>query len=192
LVALATGVVALGASVFHLGRPQYAYRALIGLRHSWLSREVAAFGAFTGAVAGYAVTGSRPLAAVAVVAGLAGIACSVMIYAKANRSWWRVAITGPKFALTMAIAALAVRMPLAGALVLALKLLAEATVWASPVTDVDLRTPSRWRFAVGLLGVAALTLAAIAPILLGPALVIVAIGEYLERSLFFTAAPRPG
>ena len=34
----------LGASVLHLSRPLYAYRALIGLRHSWLSREVLAFG----------------------------------------------------------------------------------------------------------------------------------------------------
>ena len=30
----------------HLGRPQYAYRAVIGLRHSWLSREIVAFGLF--------------------------------------------------------------------------------------------------------------------------------------------------
>ena len=38
-----------GASVLHLGRPLYAYRAIIGLRHSWLSREVLAFGFFAAA-----------------------------------------------------------------------------------------------------------------------------------------------
>ncbi len=162
--ALATGAVALGASVLHLGRPRYAYRALIGLRHSWLSREVATFGAFTGAVAGYAVTGSAPLAAIAAVTGVAGIACSVMIYAKAHRSWWRVAVTGPKFVLTAAIAGLAVRMPMAAAVVLALKLLLELTVWASPVAAADLRMPSLRRYGLGVAGIVALALAAVAPV----------------------------
>src|SRR5690606_19348822 len=40
LVALALGLIALGASVFHLGRPLYAFRAFIGLRRSWMSREI--------------------------------------------------------------------------------------------------------------------------------------------------------
>ena len=44
--ALAFGLLALGVSVVHLGRPQHAYRAVIGLRHSWLSREILAFGLF--------------------------------------------------------------------------------------------------------------------------------------------------
>ena len=44
--ALAFGLLALGVSVLHLGRPQHAYRAVIGLRHSWLSREILAFGLF--------------------------------------------------------------------------------------------------------------------------------------------------
>ena len=51
-----TRVVALGArpararrpACFHLGRPLYAFRAVLGLRHSWLSREIVAFGAFAG------------------------------------------------------------------------------------------------------------------------------------------------
>jgi len=38
------GLVALGASVLHLGRPQYAFRAILGLTHSWLSREIVGFG----------------------------------------------------------------------------------------------------------------------------------------------------
>ena len=44
--ALAFGLLALGVSVLHLGGPQHAYRAVIGLRHSWLSREIPAFGLF--------------------------------------------------------------------------------------------------------------------------------------------------
>src|SRR6478609_21566 len=39
LVALGLGLLAIGASTLHLGRPHLAFRALIGLRTSWLSRE---------------------------------------------------------------------------------------------------------------------------------------------------------
>ncbi|MCA9008023.1 MAG: dimethyl sulfoxide reductase anchor subunit, partial [Planctomycetaceae bacterium] len=38
--ALFFGLVALGASTLHLGRPQYAFRGILGLKHSWLSREI--------------------------------------------------------------------------------------------------------------------------------------------------------
>jgi DMSO reductase anchor subunit len=44
--ALLTACIALSASVLHLGRPQFAWKAVIGLRHSWLSREIVAFGVF--------------------------------------------------------------------------------------------------------------------------------------------------
>jgi len=40
------GLLGLAASILHLGRPQYAFRAIIGLRSSWLSREILAFGVF--------------------------------------------------------------------------------------------------------------------------------------------------
>ena len=40
---LGSGLVGLGASVRHLGRPLLAYRAVLGVRHSWLSREVHAW-----------------------------------------------------------------------------------------------------------------------------------------------------
>jgi Fe-S-cluster-containing dehydrogenase component/DMSO reductase anchor subunit len=52
--ALTFGLLALAASTLHLGRPQYAYRAIVGLRHSWLSREIVAFGAFAGLAVMYA------------------------------------------------------------------------------------------------------------------------------------------
>src|SRR5207248_688236 len=44
--ALLLGLLGLIAAVSHLGRPFYAFRALIGLRTSWLSREILAFGLF--------------------------------------------------------------------------------------------------------------------------------------------------
>ena len=111
-VALGVGVLAMAASLLHLGRPQYAWRAVIGLRHSWLSREIVAFGAFAGLAALYAAatlavvsTGIvRSIGGATVVAGLSGVACSVMVYAVTARHWWRISHTGPKFALTTLIA----------------------------------------------------------------------------------------
>ncbi len=52
--ALVFGLLALAVSVLHLGRPRYAYRAVLGLRHSWLSREILAFGVFAGLAVIYA------------------------------------------------------------------------------------------------------------------------------------------
>jgi Fe-S-cluster-containing dehydrogenase component/DMSO reductase anchor subunit len=111
-VALGVGVLALAASLLHLGRPLYAWRAVIGLRHSWLSREIVAFGGFAGLAAAYAVAvfadappdAVRAVGAVTSLTGLVGVGCSVMIYAVTRRHWWRVSHSGPKFALTTVIA----------------------------------------------------------------------------------------
>ena len=46
-------MVALNISVFHLGRPAYAWRALKMWRRSWLSREVLCFALFFGALAAF-------------------------------------------------------------------------------------------------------------------------------------------
>ena len=54
VMALVFGLLALTASVFHLGRPQYAFRAVLGLRHSWLSREIVVFGLFAALACLYA------------------------------------------------------------------------------------------------------------------------------------------
>lgn len=112
LLALGLGVgkLGLGASLLHLGRPLYAYRALIGLRHSWLSREVAAFGAFALVATAHAALavlapgwyGRRPalglaLSAASAGAGLAGVACSVMVYHATRRPFWHARRAGPNF-----------------------------------------------------------------------------------------------
>lgn len=44
--------IALGVSLMHLGRPQFAFRAFLGLRTSWLSREILGFGAFASLLGG--------------------------------------------------------------------------------------------------------------------------------------------
>ncbi|MGZ4760596.1 MAG: DmsC/YnfH family molybdoenzyme membrane anchor subunit [Acidimicrobiales bacterium] len=110
-LALLLGVVALGASTLHLGRPLHAWRAVIGVRHSWLSREIVAFGLFASLAAADALatwTDASPpwrrgLAVAVAVTGVVGVSCSALIYAATRRRWWRLARSGPLFALTAAI-----------------------------------------------------------------------------------------
>jgi DMSO reductase anchor subunit len=119
--ALALGLLGLGASVFHLGRPWLAYRAIIGWRTSWLSREVIAFGAFAAfavvyaALVGWAsVSGAhiailqRSVGGMVVLCGLSGIFCSAMIYVSTRRVYWNGGYTGPKFFLTCVVLGAAV------------------------------------------------------------------------------------
>jgi len=209
--AVAAGVLALGASVFHLGRPRYCYRAVIGLRHSWLSREVVAFGAFTALAGLYAALlaqGRRaaPVGVAAAAAGVAGVACSVLLYAVTHRSSWRPRVVTAKFAGTAAVCGLATVLCTArdrGALVplllaglMVAKLAVEGRLPAGP-----LRAMAKWRMVLGLAGGVAL------PLLLaatggagawgirvgvaGVALVAVVAGELVERSVFFMAASPP-
>jgi Fe-S-cluster-containing dehydrogenase component/DMSO reductase anchor subunit len=114
LVALSVGLAALAASVFHLGRPLYAFRAVRGLRTSWMSREIAAFGLFAAAAMAYAVASfARPgevhpvLGWLVAGVGISAIACSVAIYHATRRAWWTASITGFKFFLTAAVLGLA-------------------------------------------------------------------------------------
>lgn len=120
LTALVFGLTALGASTLHLGRPQFAYRAIIGLKHSWLSREIVAFGGFAGVAILYAAGNwlgpdaivSTPywqswLGWAVATSGLLGVFCSVMIYAFTQRTYWHFQITATKFFLTTAVLGIA-------------------------------------------------------------------------------------
>lgn len=115
IVALVLGLLALGASVLHLGRPLYAFRAALGFRHSWLSREIVAFGAYSGLATAYAaavLTGSfpalhLPLGALVAASGVAAVGCSVMVYVVTGRTWWRATTTTPKFLSSSAVSGLA-------------------------------------------------------------------------------------
>jgi DMSO reductase anchor subunit len=113
LLALTLGVLAIAASLWHLGRPQYAWRAFIGLKTSWLSREILAFGAFamlTGLYAGALYTLEilpavarqyvDSLGRLAALVGVSALCCSVMLYHVTRRQWWNGGRTGFKFALT--------------------------------------------------------------------------------------------
>jgi ferredoxin len=102
-LALAVALASLAASLMHLGRPWLAFRAFLGLRTSWLSREVVAFGAYVGATALavlFAVrTPGSPLAlassAGAAALGLGTVLCSVLVYADTRRPLWALRRTGP-------------------------------------------------------------------------------------------------
>jgi Fe-S-cluster-containing dehydrogenase component/DMSO reductase anchor subunit len=116
-VATGLAVLALLASALHLGRPLGAWRVFLGLRTSWMSREAIAFGGFVGAAVAHclALASGRfhvgplePLLAQlsplapwlewgALFMGIAGVICSVMIYAATRRSHWRASLTGLKF-----------------------------------------------------------------------------------------------
>ncbi len=112
LAGLVVGLLGMIAAIGHLGRPLYAFRAMIGLRTSWLSREILAFSLFAGFASAFAADvwlrswGSpqpnmtwllRPAAA---LSGLAGVFCSIMIYVDTRRAFWSFPLTGTKFALT--------------------------------------------------------------------------------------------
>jgi DMSO reductase anchor subunit len=107
-------LLAIGAATFHLGRPLYAFRALLGLRTSWMSREILAFGLFAKTTAIYALSlASDALPAwpalrllfklrvvwemAAAAFGVIGVACSVMVYAATRRTNWQAPGTGFKF-----------------------------------------------------------------------------------------------
>jgi formate dehydrogenase iron-sulfur subunit len=85
-IALALLLAGLGASTAHLGQPLKAWKAVLGWRRSWLSREIMAFGGFAGAGLGAAL-GLLP-AWLAVAVGTTGIAASIMVYVDTKRRWW--------------------------------------------------------------------------------------------------------
>ncbi len=106
-------LVAIGASLFHLGRPLLAYRAFLGVRTSWLSREIIAFGGFAKLSLLFALLAAAPSLSLPVLEPLAGLApavqataglfgfvgvfCSVMVYVATRRSQWSGTRTGIQF-----------------------------------------------------------------------------------------------
>jgi DMSO reductase anchor subunit len=135
-VGVILGLVGMNAAVFHLGRPLYAYRALLGLRTSWLSREILAFGVFGGLAMAQAVTVwlaiGQPswnpvvdaLGIATCVAGVAAVICSIMIYARTGRPFWSLHRTGTKFLLSCAVLGLPI----------ALLVSLAASVWRTDLT----------------------------------------------------------
>jgi formate dehydrogenase iron-sulfur subunit len=190
--ALAMALLGLAISIFHLGRPERAWRALAGWRHSWLSREVGALGLFGGLAFLAVLTDSVAVQAVAAVSGLAGVTCSGMLYVVTRRPSWRASVTLPRFALGSLVGGAAVAFAAGGGrsagLVLAAgltgKLVWEALLVWRPGSVVH--APARFALGIAAVGLALAGAGA------GLAVVAVLAGELMERSRFFTTASWTG
>jgi Fe-S-cluster-containing dehydrogenase component/DMSO reductase anchor subunit len=95
-------LVGLTASVAHLGRPLKAWRAFLGWRKSWMSREIIAFSGYAGLAALLICWPGNALIAQATAAiAILGIACSAMIYVDTKRPVWPASVVFTKFFGTM-------------------------------------------------------------------------------------------
>jgi formate dehydrogenase iron-sulfur subunit len=121
LWAVLLGGVGLAASTLHLGRPWLCYRAVLGLGHSWLSREIVALGAFaalaiTDAWLGASGSTQSPGGRVGWglwldwatgAVGVLAIVCSAMVYAATRREYWRAGSTITRFIMSALVLGLA-------------------------------------------------------------------------------------
>ena len=116
IVATVLGIVGVHAALLHLGRPWLAYRAFLGWKTSWLSREAIGFGVFMGAAVvatsatlllDYSSASDTMKQAIAVLdaavamSGLLAAMSTAMIYVATRRElwgWWR---TGVDFGLSI-------------------------------------------------------------------------------------------
>jgi formate dehydrogenase iron-sulfur subunit len=125
--ALLTAILGLSASILHLGRPLQAWRAFLGWKKSWLSREILAFGPWFGAVATLFILSFDPisylppawqthlstlpfyhlhlpaLALATSFLGLVAVFCSIMVYVDTRRPFWSLPRTSLRFLGTCAI-----------------------------------------------------------------------------------------
>jgi Fe-S-cluster-containing dehydrogenase component/DMSO reductase anchor subunit len=106
LVAFLAGALGLVTGALHLGQPLKAWRAFLGWRKSWFSREVIIFGAFVplafsawgAGILSARIAALQPgLAAAAAVTGVLGVFCSAMIYADTRREFWSAGQSLAKF-----------------------------------------------------------------------------------------------
>ncbi len=202
LVAVLLGVVGIGASVMHLGRPERAWRVFLGLRSSWLSREAVAIGAWVPLLALAAwqpsfVPAAGALPAIAAGVGTVAIGCSAMIYIATPRRFWRAPATAARMGGTVVVAALLASAPIAAVVVLAAKVgfewrQSQASESWGVLLGSTLRSSFRQRCVlaagagaivlIGAIDASGVTVAA------GGALWFV--GEIIERSLYFRAVDR--
>lgn len=104
LVSVVFVLCGLAASTLHLGRPSQAWKAFLGLRRSWLSREIVVFGgcgALSTGLAAAQFLDQRSIlpiiTALAASTGLAGVLTSVMVYHATRRAFWKFPRTAGRF-----------------------------------------------------------------------------------------------
>lgn len=120
LTALALFTIGLISATLHLGQPLKAWRFFLGLRTSWLSRELLAFtilgGFLTAPLVNHlpfklpealnfipSVINSSPFQSLAAFIALAAVFTSVKIYQTTNRVLWKASSTFPRFYGTVAL-----------------------------------------------------------------------------------------
>lgn len=133
ILGMLAGQAGLAVAPLHLGRPHLAFRAVLGWRHSWLSREAALFGVYAAFSVGAAVfallphiegwlpsfvtsladrflpTALRsPVEALAIVSGAVSVFCSAKIYIFTGRTFWHAKRTFQKFGGTAVVLGLAI------------------------------------------------------------------------------------
>ncbi|MEO1855881.1 MAG: DmsC/YnfH family molybdoenzyme membrane anchor subunit [Rubritalea sp.] len=117
-IALILGNIGLVASLLHIGSPRGAWRVFLGLKTSWLSREIVIFGAWMPVLVLYSGLVWYPVynaflpsffpkeipplalsacAVIAVVLGLLSVYCSVMVYVDTQRDFWTMKRTAGRF-----------------------------------------------------------------------------------------------
>ena len=113
-IAIVLGMIGLVASLLHLGSPLGAWRVFLGLKTSWLSREVVLFGMWMPVLMLYAGMLWYPTAVeylpaalqtvlpsglvngvgvLATVFGLLSVYCSIMVYVDTKREFWSLSKT---------------------------------------------------------------------------------------------------
>jgi formate dehydrogenase iron-sulfur subunit len=201
----ATGLV---ASIAHLGQPLRAWRIFLGLRTSWLSREAVLLGGAFPLLALPAVTAGiqtwfelhlPPALAFAIqIASLGGLLlaalgvfCSAMIYTDTRRQFWRLSQTLGRMGGTVAVAALIpLSAPLAAVTLLA-KLALELSTLRGDGPSARLQSSLLSPLVVARLVIASLLLPALFVTPAGVTVILFALGELMERTLFFRAVDSP-
>jgi formate dehydrogenase iron-sulfur subunit len=206
------------AAVFHLGQPLKAWRFFLGLRSSWLSREILAFSiyapvpvllCFLPLLSDFPWGNHLSLAIVhsALPLGLLAIFTSVMIYHDTHRALWRFPRSALRFFGTMALFALLgieLANPGSGfaaisfALLALLKLTTEVLFlrhhkraeWSPDRQSARLQLGPLRRILVSRM---ILALATVAACLIQPwtAVLLLVFTELLERQLFFQSVQAP-
>jgi Fe-S-cluster-containing dehydrogenase component/DMSO reductase anchor subunit len=198
----------MAASVFHLGQPLKAWRFFLGLKTSWLSREILAFSLFAPIpiimVALHFLPDflfKPPISQLSnyliILAGTAAVFTSVMIYHDTRRVLWKFPRTAIRFFGTVAAFAF-ITQPIAFAAILLLKLLPELlflrhareTNWSPDQHSARLQLRPLRRVFIARIALALLAIPAafVSPWLALPLLLV---AEILERQLFFQSVQAP-
>ncbi len=196
------------AAVFHLGQPLKAWRFFLGLKTSWLSREILAFSLFAPipiALCALPLLPDFPFkdlftlitAYSALPLGVIAIFTSVMIYHDTHRALWNVKCGALRFFGTAAMFAFLFNPPICSLIVL-MKLgwecwfirYAKNNHWSPDQHSARLQTgPLRNIFILRII----LALIAIPLVFIQPyaALPFLLLAEIFERRLFFQSAHAP-